>query len=501
KSLVLESENGPGRTFIDLPAGGRVVVRGSLGSARSEARIEGFTIRGGRQGVDASLYDVVLERCVLSGNGPPSGQGVHLGTCDAQLIQCTIAGNLRPIASAGAGGLNVTGASNVLLDRSIVWGNCGPVDEIRVHAGTLEIRDCVVDNTGVQGVSGGTINYTGDNVFTDPLFCAPELCTAAPTTTGEYTLTSASPALPSNHPSGQLVGALGAQCFQQYDVDASDAPAGETEPGFVRMTDPSITGNSGNGDYFPTGTDGGITVNVLLTTGVGTGFRDRGLRPGQTTTPELLRDFVYADGASAEIRVGIPGLPAGSYLLTSYHHDWFGAGLFDIYVDDVIGTNRLVVDAASATLLEYYGESYVVESNGVDQIVIYVRPESGFEQTRFNGLTISSYDLAVDVVETAGAVTGAIRLSRGAPNPFRASTRLDYALPQPAVVDLTVFDVRGRRVATLFEGAKPAGLHSETWSGRNSQGSVAQAGIYFVRLSAQGPGGTERRTQKILRLR
>jgi hypothetical protein len=41
-----------------------------------------------------------------------------------------------------------------------------------------------------------------------------------------------------------------------------------------------------------------------------------------------------------------------------------------------------------------------------------------------------------------------------------------------------VFDVTGRRVATLFHGTLEAGTHVATWDGRGAGGRLAPTGVY-----------------------
>src|SRR5262249_40738233 len=58
---------------------------------------------------------------------------------------------------------------------------------------------------------------------------------------------------------------------------------------------------------------------------------------------------------------------------------------------------------------------------------------------------------------------------------------LRFALRQPEEVRLEVFDVAGRRVATLFDGMRGAGEHEVAWDGETRAGTV-QRGVYFARL-------------------
>jgi len=70
-------------------------------------------------------------------------------------------------------------------------------------------------------------------------------------------------------------------------------------------------------------------------------------------------------------------------------------------------------------------------------------------------------------------------LELGGANPFRTATTLRYALPEGGPVVLTVYDVLGRRVATLVDGEKAAGRYTATLDGRR-----LASGAYFVRLQS-----------------
>ncbi len=76
------------------------------------------------------------------------------------------------------------------------------------------------------------------------------------------------------------------------------------------------------------------------------------------------------------------------------------------------------------------------------------------------------------------------------PNPFRISTRIRYALPKPAFVELSIFDLQGRLVDTIVDDAQTAGWYEILFDG-----SKLPSGTYFYRLTA----GTFRDT-KIMQL-
>jgi hypothetical protein len=78
------------------------------------------------------------------------------------------------------------------------------------------------------------------------------------------------------------------------------------------------------------------------------------------------------------------------------------------------------------------------------------------------------------------------QLIRNYPNPFNPSTRIEFALTQPARVQLDIFNVRGQRVTTVLDGPLGAGSQTLTWDGRNAEGSPVASGVYLYRLVVDG---------------
>jgi hypothetical protein len=72
-----------------------------------------------------------------------------------------------------------------------------------------------------------------------------------------------------------------------------------------------------------------------------------------------------------------------------------------------------------------------------------------------------------------------------APNPARHAL-FSFNLPQDADVDIGIFDVAGRQVASIASGRLPAGSYQRQWSGEMSDGRTASAGVYFARMKANG---------------
>jgi hypothetical protein len=89
-----------------------------------------------------------------------------------------------------------------------------------------------------------------------------------------------------------------------------------------------------------------------------------------------------------------------------------------------------------------------------------------------------------DVAELPAARPALLRPAM--PNPFNPRTVLTFALARPGTVTLDVFDLTGRRVRRLVDGALPAGEHRTEWHGRDDHGRTLASGVYLVRLAGDG---------------
>ncbi len=93
--------------------------------------------------------------------------------------------------------------------------------------------------------------------------------------------------------------------------------------------------------------------------------------------------------------------------------------------------------------------------------------------------------------------TQRLELAQNFPNPFPANTKIRFVVPREEHVRLSVFDVTGRRVATLVDARLEAGVHEEDWDGRSLDGSRVAAGVYFYELRTP----SEIQTRKMTRIR
>jgi hypothetical protein len=147
-----------------------------------------------------------------------------------------------------------------------------------------------------------------------------------------------------------------------------------------------------------------------------------------------------------------------------------------------------ILRAEGSGLMHALGESLSAASR--DYVDRSVQPGTRYDYVlvahETNGSTVSSQRMSV-VVPAAE-----LALRPNVPNPFVSATMVGFTLPQSGHVDLAVYDVAGRRVATLFTGVKGAGDHSVPWNGVGDDGRRVSAGIYFCRIQAGNTSATRK---------
>ena len=103
----------------------------------------------------------------------------------------------------------------------------------------------------------------------------------------------------------------------------------------------------------------------------------------------------------------------------------------------------------------------------------------------------------VGVDPPTGGTPLSVEFAIPAPNPARTATRLDYAIPTDRAgqsLDLSIFDLGGRRVKTLAHGVAAAGRQVARWDLSTDGGGPARTGVYFARFQL----GSEVRSHKLL---
>ncbi|MBC8384089.1 MAG: T9SS type A sorting domain-containing protein, partial [Candidatus Cloacimonetes bacterium] len=74
------------------------------------------------------------------------------------------------------------------------------------------------------------------------------------------------------------------------------------------------------------------------------------------------------------------------------------------------------------------------------------------------------------------------KLNGNYPNPFNPTTTISFSLPNEQDIELTIYNIRGQKVKTLYSGTADKGDHSMIWEGKNANNKSVSSGIYFYKL-------------------
>ena len=178
---------------------------------------------------------------------------------------------------------------------------------------------------------------------------------------------------------------------------------------------------------------------------------------------------------------------------------------WDLWKYDV-DTNRLRMVYASSGQL-------VADSDPAGLMTLRIIPmNEGHIHFRIRELRLDEYDYAVshpgmDTIRVMGPVfadrpddTGpeqplAFALEQNYPNPFNPETMIRFTLPEAGQATLQVYDITGRRVATLVDGFLARGEHQVRFDALDVRG--ISSGVYVYRLTAAG--GTQTRKMTVVK--
>lgn len=119
-------------------------------------------------------------------------------------------------------------------------------------------------------------------------------------------------------------------------------------------------------------------------------------------------------------------------------------------------------------------------------------------ETYYEGSGIFYDNVDFYMHDTAVGSTPALaRLDQNFPNPFNPKTRIDFELERSGHVDVSVFDLAGRMIATLHRGDLAEGTHHVTWDGMTDSGTPAAAGQYRYLLKT--PSGSVARSMILVK--
>jgi hypothetical protein len=107
-----------------------------------------------------------------------------------------------------------------------------------------------------------------------------------------------------------------------------------------------------------------------------------------------------------------------------------------------------------------------------------------------SSVVFQSYQLVITESEfniEPPSIPGRYGLYANYPNPFNPSTEFSFSLPEDSECELTVFNVKGRKVKTIYRGRVEAErAYNFVWDTRDRGDNITTSGIYFYQLIVNG---------------
>ncbi|MAV70765.1 MAG: hypothetical protein CMG04_08600 [Candidatus Marinimicrobia bacterium] len=175
---------------------------------------------------------------------------------------------------------------------------------------------------------------------------------------------------------------------------------------------------------------------------------------------------------------------------------------FPVFVDMIMPNNYVLVwcdDQENQGVLHTnfklsaYGESLgLIDRDGVTIIdsvtfgqqvtdLSLARTIDGFDDWSFMTPT-PGYTNSVLSVSSENSIPDKFNLFQNYPNPFNPTTIIRYDLPKDKIINISIYDLRGRSIKSLINSYQPAGHHSIIWNATNDLNEPVSAGMYMYKI-------------------
>ncbi len=251
------------------------------------------------------------------------------------------------------------------------------------------------------------------------------------------------------------------------------------QPGFSGSTANLIAGlTSANSDFVNHCNNSSYSMAISYTFDpvAQTGFLREWLNGTSTqagrkfTKDDVLQAWVFGDGSNNKFRFAVddPSGTGASEVSPWYDLDYIGWRLlkWDLR-DGICGTWEGVSDGVLNGQLSF--DSFQIEyidSLGRNEGTIYIE----------DLVVMTPGGVAIQDTE----IPSEFALEQNYPNPFNPTTAINYNIPEYGHVNLSVYDIHGRRVATLINDAQSAGSYSV-----NFHAGPLPSGVYIARLQTE----------------
>ncbi|HEX7344367.1 MAG TPA: right-handed parallel beta-helix repeat-containing protein [bacterium] len=394
---------------------------------RNEASASGYLAGSLGGGIYFAGANSTIQGNTVYGNSAQGyfglGGGIYCSQSSPAIINNTISGN-STLGSGYTGGGLYCSNSNPLVVNCVFWGNA---------PGQITIGGSSNPQVTYSDVQNG---YTGTgNINTNPLFVNVTL--------GDYRLLWDSPCIDTGDPN---------PIYNDPDGTRADMGAwyyDQSMPVRLLLTPYNapiqIPASGGSFQYAIQATNiDSMTASVLIWCDV--------THPSAGIHGPVLGPLTIHLGAGETlIRLRNQNVPAGA-----------PAGLYHY--------NAYAVAAGDTS-----EDSFIFAKLGVGSAI-------GLFDWANNGEALEAAGVAQEGIHPSSFIFHACH-----PNPFNPTTVLSFELRDASFVELRVFDISGRLVATLVDGLQDAGMHEVTFDGTD-----LSSGIYLAKITANSGSQTQK---------
>jgi Leucine-rich repeat (LRR) protein len=169
-------------------------------------------------------------------------------------------------------------------------------------------------------------------------------------------------------------------------------------------------------------------------------------------------DTTISQGSSIVLSVSVGG--------TANHYQWMLDGI-DISGAD--SSSYLISSAESADEGSYLCK---ITNTIATDLTLYSRPIN---------LTVLG---EVGITDHLAQIPKTFSFSQNYPNPFTQTTTIQYILPQPVKVNISIYNMLGQKVKVLKNIIQQVGTHKVQWDGKDEYGNQNTSGIYICHIKA-----------------
>ena len=249
---------------------------------------------------------------------------------------------------------------------------------------------------------------------------------------------------------------------------------------------------------------------------------DLSIEPGESTeislyfVPDSLGQFSGTltinsnDIDDPEVSVSLSGVGESSPLIFSF------ASIFDTLEPNIITEHLLTLTNSGNVTIDYSishdidwltinNESGSISVGSTESIQFNINTlfmnYGEYSGTVIISTNVGQFNVEVNILVVAltidDEITGfpqSFRVHKNFPNPFNPVTNFQIDVPELGSMQVYVYDISGKLIATLMNSNIEPGFHSIKWNGKNDLGAQASSGVYILNVHLNG----QHRSQKML---